>query len=161
MPDAYFGKPQPTFVPGGAHIAIYLVPVFRGQLVVFDVTASAARGRWLPWAILPFGGNPYEAAATLADLWCDGAVGDLALADVMSFGHGGGGWELAIVFRAELTAAPAGDSRRTPALLPVGQFDAIGNFDPVDLERWVGGAASPTPPQPQITAPREGPALLF
>lgn len=155
MADAYFGKPQPNFVPGGTHIAIYLVPVFEGQLVVFDVTAKAARGRWLPWAILPFGGNPYEAAATLADLWCEGAVTDLALADVMSFPFEPGGWELAVVFRAQLTAAPAGDGDRTPVILPRGEFDAIGNFDPVDLERWVGAAtASPG-------ATPEGPRLLF
>ena len=155
MADAYFGKPQPSFVPGGTHIAIYLVPVFEGQLVVFDVTAKAARGRWLPSAILPFGGNPYEAAATLAALWCEGAVTDLALADVMSFPFEPGGWELAVVFRAELTTAPAGDGDRTPVILPRSEFDAIGNFDPVDLERWVGaGMASPS-------APREGPRLLF
>lgn len=157
MADAYFGKPHSTFVPGGTHIAIYLVPVFEGRLVVFDVTASAARGRWLPWAILPFGGNPYEAAATLADLWCEGAISDLALADVMSFPFEPGGWELAIVFRAELTAEPAGDDARTPVLLPVGQFDAIGNFDPVDLERWVGSASSSPAPE----APANRPGLLF
>jgi len=155
MADAYFGKPQPNFVPGGAHIAIYLAPVLERQLVVFDVTARAARGRWLPWAILPFGGNPYEAAATLADLWCDGAVADLALADVMSFPFEAGGWELAIVFRAELTTAPAGDADRTPVVLPRGEFDAIGNFDPVDLERWVGAHE----PAPRVE--REGPGLIF
>lgn len=157
MPDAYFGKPQPTFVPGGAHIAIYLVPVFQQQLVVFDVKVSAARGRWLPWAILPFAGNPYEAAATLADLWCEGAVADLTLVDVMSFPFEPGGWELAIVFRAELTAPPAGDATRTPIVLPAGQLDAIGNFDTVDLERWVGVAAGPNPP----TGASARPDLLF
>lgn len=157
MPDAYFGKPQPTFVPGGAHIAIYLVPVFQQQLVVFDVKVSAARGRWLPWAILPFAGNPYEAAATLADLWCEGAVADLTLVDVMSFPFEPGGWELAIVFRAELTAPPAGDATRTPIVLPAGQLDAIGNFDPVDLERWVGATAAPNPP----TGASARPDLLF
>ncbi len=137
MPDAYFGKPQATFVPGGAHIAVYLVPVFEGRLVVFDVSARAARGRWLPWNILPFAGNPYEAAATLADLWCGGAVSDLTLADVMSFPSEPGGWELAIIFRAELSAPPHGDDARTPVLLEQGQFDAIASFDPVDLARWV------------------------
>jgi hypothetical protein len=81
--QAYFGKPASTFVPGGAHVAVYVVPVFEERLVVFDVAASAARGRWLPWDVLPFGGNPYETAAELADTWCEGAVADLALADAM------------------------------------------------------------------------------
>ncbi|MCC6959534.1 MAG: hypothetical protein IT301_06770 [Dehalococcoidia bacterium] len=157
MPDAYFGKPQSTFVPGGAHIAIYLAPVFEGGLVVFDVTVSAARGRWLPWAILPFGGNPYEAAATLADLWCEGAVSDLALVDVMSVPFQAGGWELAIVFRAALTQAPGGDETRTPVVLPPGRFDAIGNFDPVDLERWVGERQIPQEAPP----PSENKGLIF
>lgn len=141
-------------MPGGAHVAIYLVPVFEGRLVVFDVAASAARGRWLPWDILEFGGNPYEAAATLADDWCDGAVTDLALADAMSFPVSGGGWELALIFRAELDARPAGDDARTTVVFEPGQFDAIGNFDPVDLERWVGRA-------PTQEAPRETKGLLF
>ena len=138
MAQAYFGKPAKSFVPGGAHIAVYLVPVFDGRLVVFDVTAKAARGRWLPWDILDFSGNPYEAASALADQWCGGAVTDLALADAMSFPFGPEGWELALVFRAELKTLPAGDDARTPFVFERGQFDAIGNFDPVDLERWVG-----------------------
>lgn len=137
MAQAYFGKPASTFVPGGAHVAVYLVPVFEGRLLVFDVAASAARGRWLPWNILDFGANPYEAAAALADSWCAGAISDLVLADAMSFPFPPNGWELALVFRAELTELPAGDTARTPLLFETGEFDAIGNFDPVDLERWV------------------------
>lgn len=154
MAQAYFGKPAGTFVPGGAHVAIYLVPVFEGRLVAFDVSASAARGRWLPWDVLAFGGNPYEAAAELADNWCGGAVADLALADVLSFPFGAGGWELAIVFRGELTELPAGDDARTVAVYGPGEFDAIGNFDPVDLERWVRAREAPMP------APKPG-GLLF
>lgn len=118
-------------------MTVYLVPVFDGRLVVFDVSVSAARGRWLPWDVLEFGGNPYEAASALADDWCAGTVSDLALVDVMSFEVEGGGWELAIVFRAELTEPPVGDDVRAPFVFAKGAFDAIGSFDPVDLERWV------------------------
>ena len=144
MAHAYFGKPASGFVPGGAHVAVYLVPVFEGKLVVFDVAAQAARGRWLPWDVLEFGGIPYEAAASLADQWCDGAISDLSLADAMSFPFGTEGWELALVFRAELTALPTGDDARTPFAFELGQVDAIGNFDPVDLERWIRrGTESP------------------
>ena len=134
---AYFGQPAESFVRSGAHVAVYLVPVFEGGLVVFDVSARAARGRWLPWDILEFGGNPYEAAATLADNWCGGALSDLSLVDVMSFPFEGEGWELAIVYRAELTELPRADDARTPFRFDPGEYDAIGNFDPVDLQRWV------------------------
>ena len=145
MAQAYFGKPVTTFVPGGAHIAVYLVPVLEGQLVVFDVAASAARGRWLPWNILSFGANPYEAAAELADLWCGGAISDLRLVDAMSFSVPPEGWELALVFRAELDALPDPDDARRALLFEPGKFDAIGNFDPVDLERWVDGGPDAAP----------------
>lgn len=155
MAQAYFGKPAKTFVPGGAHVAVYLVPVFEGRLVVFDVQASAARGRWLPWDILAFGANPYEAAAELADSWCNGDVSDLALVDAMSFPFGVEGWELALVFRAELTALPPGDDARTPVPFDAGEFDAIGNFDPVDLERWVSRGA------PASHGAKPGPGLVF
>lgn len=157
MSQAYFGKPASTFVPGGAHVAVYVVPVFEGRLLTFDVAASAARGRWLPWDILEFGGNPYEAAAALVDQWCGGAVSDLALADVMSFPYPGSGWELALVFRAELTELPTADAARTPFLFEDGEFDAIGNFDPIDLERWVRRDAGPDSGGPRRSAER----LLF
>ena len=147
MAQAYFGKPTNTFVPGGLHIAVYLAPVFEGRLLVFDVQASAARGRWLPWDVLTFGANPYEAAAELADLWCGGAVSDLRLVDAMSFSHDGEGWELALVFRTELTALPGDDDARRPVLFEPGEYDAIGNFDPVDLARWVT-AVMPGPEPP-------------
>jgi hypothetical protein len=156
VPQAYFGKPANTFVPGGAHVAVYLAPVFQGQLVVFDVAASAARGRWLPWDVLEFGAGPYEAAATLADEWCEGAVSELTLVDALSFPFDAGGWELALVFRAELTALPAGDDARRPQLLGLDALDSIGNFDPVDLERWV--LAGETPPGPSAHKPKD---LLF
>ena len=158
MSQAYFGKPSNTFVPGGAHVAVYVVPVFEGRLLIFDVAASAARGRWLPWDVLEFGGNPYEAAATLVDQWCGGAVSDLALADVMSFPFAGEGWELAIVFRAELTELPAGDAARKPVLFERGEFDAIANFDPIDLERWVNRGAAAGAEAP---GSRPGGQLLF
>ncbi len=136
---AIFGKPRAEAAAGGLLVTVHLVPVFERSLVVFDVMSSAARGRWLPWAIIDFGQNPYEAASLLADDWCDVPLDDLSLVDVMSFGAQGG-WELAIVFRAALTAAPAGDAERVPFVFAPGHFDAIGNFDPADIERWVGRA---------------------
>jgi hypothetical protein len=154
---AFFGPPRETFVAGGAHIAVYLVPVFDGRLVVFDVTAEEARGRWLPWTVLEFGQNPYEAASMLVDDWCGGQISDLSLADVMSFPVGGGGWELSIVFRAELLQDPKGDEVRRPYIFEPGLYDAIGRFDPVDLERWVtrsaGTARTPQPAAP--AAPKD------
>jgi len=85
MSHAYFGRPQPGFTPGGAHVAVYLVPVFAGRLTVFDVTAPGVRGKWLPWTVMEYGANPYETAAALADDWCDGAISALEVADVLSF----------------------------------------------------------------------------
>ena len=152
---AIFGKPREEAAVGGLSVSVHLVPVFQGSLVVFDVTASAARGRWLPWAIIDFGQNPYEAASILADDWCDVPLDDLSLVDVMSF-DAQGGWELAIVFRAELTAPPVGDAERAPHVFAPGHFDAIGNFDPLDLERWVARAAPG-----EAARPEPGQGLLF
>lgn len=158
--QAFFGKPTSGLTPGGAHISVYLVPVFQRRLVVFDVAARQARGRWLPWDVMDFRGNPYETAATLADNWCDGAISSLTIADVMSVPFEGGGWELAIVFRAELTALPPGDDARSPFVFREGEYDAIGPFDPVDIERWVigGGNGPGADPSP---AAEQGPRLVF
>lgn len=133
---------------GGAHITVYLVPVFERGLVVFDVEERQARGRWLPWDALDFGQNPYEAASVLADDWCGVALDDLALVDIMSFAVEGEGWELAIVFRGELAEMPAGDSARKSFRFDPGRYDAIGPFDPVDLERWVMRSAARREPAP-------------
>jgi len=156
---AFFGPPRDGFVTGGAHISVYLVPVFERQLVVFDVQAREARGRWLPWDILDFGANPYEAASALADEWCGGGLSDLSLVDVMSFPVEGGGWELTIVFRAELDERPAGDDSRTPYLFEPGEADAMGPFDPVDLLRWLA-VTPPEEPRPRAGESRL-PGLLF
>lgn len=152
---AYFGKPVAAFVPGGTHITVYLVPVFEGRLLAFDVRAKAARGRWLPWDALPFAGNPYETASELADDWCGGAMKDLQLVDIMSLEMPVEGWELAIIFRAELTALPEADVVREPHLFPEGRYDAIASFDPVDLERWV---SRPSPARPTLPG---GERLVF
>ncbi len=77
----------------------------------------------------------------------------------MSFPFEGGGWELAIVFRAELTALPPGDDARSPFVFSEGEYDAIGRFDPVDIERWVLGSTAV--PAPAETPPPEGPRLVF
>ncbi|MES4793001.1 MAG: hypothetical protein C4321_08485 [Chloroflexota bacterium] len=145
MRQAFFGRPQDSFVPGGAHVAVYVVPVFAGQLLVFDVDAPGVRGRWLPWTVLEYGANPYETAAALGDDWCEGAVSALEVVDVLSFPYELDGWELALVFRALLTTPPGGDAHRRPVLVAPGRLDAIGPFDPVDLLRWVerGAACDP------------------
>lgn len=155
---AFFGPPEDGFVRGGAHLTVYLVPVVDGGLVVFDVEARQARGRWLPWDVLDFGQNPYEAASALADQWCNVPLRDLSLVDVMSLPVEGGGWELAIVFRGELVGVPPGDIHRKPVRFEPGQFDAIGQFDPVDIERWVG-ARSEVAAEPRDERPGGG--LVF
>ncbi len=149
---AYFGPPRDGPVKQGTTVTVHLVPVHEGRLVAFDVRAREAQGRWLPWCVLEYAGNPYVTASELAEDWCEGAISDLRLADVMSFSPPGGGWELAIVFRVELTALPRQRDDRAPAVFEPGRFDAIGPFDPVDLQRWVetcppgasGGAARPS-----------------
>jgi len=158
---AIFGKPVSGTSPGGACIAVYLVPVHGRRLVVFDVAAREARGRWLPWDVMDFGANPYETAAALADDWCAGAVSSLTLADVLSFPLEGGGWELAIVFRTELIATPPADDARSPFTFAEGEFDAIGRFDPVDLERWVLGGPPQAPAVAGSAGDSPGPRLVF
>jgi hypothetical protein len=143
---AFFGPPSSDVVPGGTQITVYLVPVFEGGLVVFDVAAKEARGRWLPWDVLDFRQNPYEAAAALADTWCNVPLDDLRIVDVMSFPAEGGGWELAISFRAELAEMAPGDEHRRPFRFEPGSYDAIGPFDPVDIERWVRSRGAADPP---------------
>ena len=123
----------------GVLLSVHVVPVLEGRLVAFVLDPPGPKGRWLPWTVLPQGSNPYEIASTIVDEWCDGAMSDLRLADVISR-EGEGGWELAIVFRAELTALP-GHERGAPRACDPQDLAAVQGFDAVDLERWLGATA--------------------
>ena len=124
---------------GGVLLSVHVAPVLEGRLVAFVLEAGGPKGRWLPWTVLPPGGNPYEIASTVVDEWCDGAMSDLRLVDVISR-EGDDGWELAIVFRAELTAMPLG-ARGAPRVCEAADLAAVQGFEAVDLERWQGGEA--------------------
>ncbi len=139
---AYFGPPARSPAEGGFQVSVHLVPVWQGRLVTFDIQAGRVRGRWLPWAVIDFRQNPYEAASLLADDWLDVPLTDLRIVDVLSLPGPLNGWELAIVYRAEVHDRPPGDAQRTPFIHDAGEFDAIGAFDPLDLERWVGISTS-------------------
>lgn len=127
----------------GVLLSVHVVPVLEGRIVSFVLDPPGPRGRWLPWTVLEQGANPYEIASTIVDEWCDGAMSDLRLADVISR-EGDHGWELAIIFRAELTALP-GHERGAPHVCDPQDLADVQGFEAVDLERWlgVGGAAAP------------------
>lgn len=150
---AFFGPPRGGPAAGGAQISVHLVPVLDGRLAVFDIRDAHVRGRWLPWAVIDYGQNPYEAASILADDWLVEPLRDLSLVDVLSLDAAGGGWELAIVFRAEITKEPPPTAGRQPFLFDAGKYDAIGPFDPVDLERWVTYSIQAPPQDPPAAAP--------
>ncbi len=158
MTRAYFGAPRNAPSAGGMQVTVYVVPAYQSDLVVFEVHVKQARGRWLPWDVIDFGSNPYEAASELVDDWCDGAVSDLSLVDVLSLEAFGEGWELAIIFRAELTAMPSGDATRNAIRVSAGSLDAIGAFDPVDLERWLRHGSHRASEGPVIGAVAAAPA---
>ncbi len=163
---SFFGPPAKSFQRGGAHVAVYLVAVYQQQLVAYDVDAPGVKGRFLPWTVLAFGGNPYADASLLVDDWCQVMVSSLKLADAIGGHRQEGSEELAIVFRAELTDPPAGDENRQPVLLPHDEIAAIHPFPAEELRRWVAapgdddhppgdGGGHIVPPQP------EGPRLVF
>ncbi len=137
---AIFGPPAAQPLEGGTFLSVHVVSVHEGRLVAFDVTAPEAEGRWLPWAILDHGGNPYEAASALIDDWCHGStMTDLRLVDVISRARPGPAWELALVFRAELARTPGGDTRRQPHICAEGDYEGLSGFGAVEIERWLAG----------------------
>ena len=152
---AIFGPPIARPVEGGTLLSVHVLPVHEGRLVAFDISAPEARGRWLPWAILDYGANPYETASALLDDWCSGtSTTDLRLVDVISRTAQDASWEVAIVFRAELTATPTGDAQRHPHPCADGELEGISGFGAGEIARWLGEGIN-SGPDPQ----REG--LLF
>ena len=137
----------------GVLLSVHIVPVLAGRVVAFVLEAPGPKGRWLPWTVLPQGSNPYEIASTIVDEWCDGAMSDLRLVDVISR-EGDGGWELAIVFRAQLTDLPHGN-RGAPRVCEPQDLAGVQGFEAVDLERWLGGAGD------EAEAEGDSPKLVF
>jgi hypothetical protein len=157
---AFFGPPIDDDQPGGMHIGVYVVPVIEGDLVAFDIDDNPAiNGRWLPWAILPWRGNPYETASTLADTWCDVEVQRLQIVDVLSFVVNDV-WEMAIIFRAELGAAPRAIAGREVVRIAPDTIDQIQAFEPTELRRWVEQAPATIEQGPAPTA-KDGSGLVF
>lgn len=154
MSGAFYPPPRSEPVPGGLYLSVVVVPVWQGQLAVFDVVEPSARGRWLPWAPIPHARGPWEAAAEVADDWC-GEVADLRLVDALAGEGLGGSRQLSLVFRAELLAAPRGDAQRTPVLVEVPPAEPVAGFSPADLARWVaaGGPVNGGPATPRGGAP--------
>ncbi|MCS7296317.1 MAG: hypothetical protein RMK15_04795 [Chloroflexota bacterium] len=156
MSGAFYPPPRREPVAGGAYVAVVVVPVWQGQLVAFDVTAPGAEGRWFPWAPLPWGTEPWEAAASLAEEWCGADLAELRLVDALGGEGLGGSWQLTLVFRAELLGPPRTSAQRQPVLLPAQPAAPVGGFAPADVARWAAG------PGPALSPPAaaEGP-LLF
>lgn len=150
MEGAYFPPPRTSFRPGDSFISVHLVPVYQGRLVVFDIEEPPARGRWIPWTVAWFRANPYEVASALVEEWCGSFPDDLRFVDALSFETEGGGWELALVFRAELSERPAGGGARRPVLLERGALTAAGRFEAVELSRWVGPFPEERPSAPTL-----------
>ncbi len=136
MEGAYFPPPRTSFRPGDSFISVHLVPLWQGRLVVFDIDEPPARGRWLPWTVAWFQANPYEVASALVEEWCGTFPHDLRFVDALSFETEGGGWELALVFRAELGEQPVSAAGRRLVLVDPADLAPVGRFDAADLARW-------------------------
>ena len=120
-------------------LTVSLIPVVTGQLLAFDVSAPEAQGRWLPWTVLEYGQSPWECASLLGDEWCDGHINAIRLVDAISNFATNGGWELALVFRAELTLIPSAKPDRAPVIVSAGDSSLLNSFAEVDISRWVAG----------------------
>ena len=142
---------------GSVLLTVHVVPVLQGQLVTFLLEAPGPGGRWLPWTVLKQGANPYEIASTIVDEWCDGAMSDLRLVDVISR-EGDEGWELAVVFRAELTALPRGE-RGEPRVCESPDLATVHGFER-GRPGALAGHGSGAPSQPATPDP-DGPQLVF
>lgn len=154
MSRAFYPPPREAPVPGGAYVAVVVLPVREGRLVAFDVDDPAARGRWFPWTPLPRETQPWEVAAALVEEWCGVDVADLRLVDALGLEGLGGSWQLTLVFRAELLGLPRGGARRRPVELPLHSLGPTAGFAPADLLRWASEGPRDAPSPPTSTSPR-------
>ena len=146
MAKAIFGRPINAATPGGAHIGVNVVTLYRGKVVLFEKPgmpgAEETGDLWFPGDFLEYGEAPESAAKRVLKQWGKAEPKELKLVEVFSMVPPGEDWYMAFQYVTELKAAPKnGDSVKSVKIIEHAQLPRmIGWLRRSDVKRYLAAA---------------------
>ena len=147
MSKAIFGRPINAAAPGGAHITVNVVTLYKGKIVLFEkpgLSSSHELGDlWFPWDYLEYGEEPNVAAKRVLKQWGKAEPKDLERpVEIFSMVTPGEDWELAFQYVAELKTPPKnGDNVKNIKIIERAQLPRmVGFLRRSDVKRYLDAA---------------------
>jgi hypothetical protein len=146
MPKAIFGRPINAVAPGGIHIGVNIVTLYKGKVVIFEKPGlpdgQQVGDLWFPWDYLEYGEQPDVWAKHVLKQWGKVEPKDMRLAEVSSMVLPGEDWNLIFQYVAELKAQPKnGDSVKNIKIIEHAQLPRmVGTLRRSDVKRFLTAA---------------------
>jgi ADP-ribose pyrophosphatase YjhB (NUDIX family) len=146
MPKAIFGRPVNAISPGGTHIGVNVVTLYKGKVVLFEKPGLPGGQElgdlWFPWDYLEYGESPEVAAKRVLKQWGKAEPKEMKLVEVFSMVPPGEDWQLDFQYVAELKAPPRnGDAVKNIKIIEHAQLPRmVGALRRSDVKRYLVAA---------------------
>lgn len=143
MPNAIFGRPLNAISPGGMHIAVNIVTLYKGKVVLFEKPGLPDGGQvgdlWFPWDYLEYGEQPDVWAKHVLKHWGKVEPKELKLAEISSMVLPGEDWNLIFQYVAELKLPPKnGDGVKNIKIIEHAQLPRmVGTLRRSDVKKFL------------------------
>lgn len=143
MSKAIFGRPIPAMSPGGAHIAVNVVTLYKGKVALFEKPGlpdgPGVGDLWFPWDYLEYGQQPDVWAKHILKAWSKVEAKEMKLAEVSSMVLPGEDWNLIFQYVAELKALPKnGEGVKNIKIIEHGQLPRmVGTLRRSDVKKFL------------------------
>lgn len=146
MSKAIFGRPINATAPGGAHIGVNVVTLYKGKIALFEKPGLPGGQElgdlWFPWDYLEYGESPDVAAKRVLKQWGKAEPKEIKLVEVFSMVPPGEDWQLSFQYVSELKAQPKqGDNVKSIKIIEHSQLPRmVGLLRRSDVKRYLAAA---------------------
>lgn len=144
MPKAIFGRPTTAISPGGAHIGVDAITLYKGKIVLFERPGLKPGGQdlgdlWFPWDYLDYGESPEVAMKRVLKQWGKVEPKKAQLVDVFSIVPPGEDWHLRFQYVVEIkAAAKTGTGVKSLKVIEIAQLPRmVGDLRRSDIKRYL------------------------
>lgn len=143
MPNAIFGRPLNAISPGGMHIAVNIVTLYKSKVVLFEKPGlpdgQQVGDLWFPWDYLEYGEQPDVWAKHVLKHWGKVEPKELKLAEISSMVLPGEDWNLIFQYVAELKTPPKnGDGVKNIKIIEHAQLPRmVGTLRRSDVKKFL------------------------
>jgi hypothetical protein len=147
MSKAIFGRPTTAISPGGAHIGVDVITLYKGKIALFEKPGLRPAGQdlgdlWFPWDYLEYGEAPEVAMKRVLKQWGKAEPKKFELADVFSIVPPGEDWHLRFQYVVELKVQPKnGIDVKDIKIIDVAQLPRmVGDLRRSDIKKYLSQA---------------------